>query len=174
MNTTTINKIDCACKKYKKIHQSGYIKFDKLDDWLDKESTIFENEITNDKKTFKKLKRGQIIKVNFGINIGSELCYTHFAIVINKNDSIYSDNICVVPITSKKGKDRIRLGRILHLVYPNSKKYNLQCYANISQIKTISKTRIFQDNKNYICNDEILDKIDNEIIKEFTNIKNND
>lgn len=138
---------------------------------MDKESNIFEKETKINKTTFKKLRRGQIVKVDFGINIGAELCHTHFAIVIDKSDSIYSDNISVVPITSKVGTNRVNLGKLLHSIYPNSLKYTLNCYANVSQIKTISKTRIFQDKKNYICSDEILNKIDNEIIRRFTNFK---
>ena len=172
MNTTVINKIDEACSRYKKVQETKYTKFHKLDDWLYKESIIFEKEVNEQKKTYKKLKRGQIIKVDFGINIGSELCYTHFAIVLSNNDSIYSDNIIVIPITSKKGKNRIALGRILNKIYPNSSKYNLICYANVSQIKTISKTRIFQDNKKYICSNDILNKIDDAVLKEITNMNN--
>lgn len=164
--------IDIACIRYKKIKNSNYIKFNSLDNWLDKESLIFEKETKqqND-KTYKTFRRGQIIKVDFGINIGAELCYTHFAIVLTKQDSINSDNLTIVPITSKTGKynKRINIGKILKNIYPNSKKYNLTCYVNISQIKTISKSRIFIDKKIYICNSDILDKIDDAIISEFTN-----
>ena len=170
---TQIEKIDSACQKYKIVQKTNVEKFYTLGSWLDKESKIFSDETKNKKTTFKSLKRGQIVKIDFGVNIGSELCFTHFAIVLNKNDSIYSDSISIVPITSKSGKDRISIGKILHKVYPNSLKYNLNCYVNISQIKTISKTRIFQDNKNYVCDSNILDKIDNEIIKKFTNITKN-
>lgn len=165
---TQIEKIDNACNKYKEVNKSKQIKFNKLGDWLDKESTIYKKEISINKKTFKKLYRGQVIKVDFGINIGSELCYTHFAIVINDNDTIYNDNVTIVPITSKKGNNRINIGKLLHKIYPNSTKYNLISYVNILQIKTISKTRILQNNKNYICNNEIMDKIDNAIITQFT------
>lgn len=165
---TQIKKIDYACSRYKEVNKSNCIKFNKLGDWLDKESIIYKKEITKNKKTFKKLYRGQVIKVDFGINIGSELCYTHFAIVLNDNDTIYNDNVTIVPITSKKGENRIKVGKILHKIYPNSTKYNLISYINILQIRTISKTRILQNNKNYICNNEIMDKIDKEIIKQFT------
>ncbi len=171
MNVSTrINKIDTACNTFKKVQKSGYPKFNKLDEWLEKESNIFQNELISTKKTFKKLTRGQVIKVDFGINIGSEICYTHFAIVLNKNDSIYSDSITILPITSKYEKNRVNLGKLLHKVYPNSKKYNLTCYANLTQIRTISKTRIFQDKKNYICSNDILDKIDKKIVENYTNI----
>lgn len=167
---TQIEKIDSACQQYKKVQKSNIEKFYTLGNWLNKESNIFCEETKGNKATFKKLKRGQIVKIDFGINIGSELCFTHFAIVLNKNDSIFSDSISVVPITSKFGNDRISIGKILHKVYPNSLKYNLNCYVNVSQIKTISKTRIFNDSKNFVCDSNILDKIDNEIIKTFTNL----
>lgn len=168
LEKTQIEKIDNACDKYKEVNKSNYVKFNKLGDWLDKESTIYKKEVLKSQKNFKKLYRGQVIKVDFGINIGSELCYTHFAIVLNDNDTIYNDNITVVPVTSKKGNNRINVGKLLHKIYPNSIKYNLISYVNILQIKTISKSRILQDNKNYICDDEIMDKIDKEIIKHFT------
>ena len=45
------------------------------------------------------------------------------------------------------------------------------CYVNVFQIKTISKSRIFIEKKNFVCDDEILDKVDNEIILEFANKK---
>ena len=168
--STKINKIDIACNTFKKVHKSGFEKFNKLDEWLEKESNIFQNELIPNEKTFKKLARGQVVKVDFGINIGSEICYTHFAIVLNKNDSIYSDSITILPITSKYEKNRVNLGKLLHKIYPNSTKYNLTCYANLTQIRTISKTRMFQDKKNYICNKDILDKIDKKIIENYTNI----
>lgn len=165
---TQIEKINSACVRYKEVNKSNHIKFSKLGDWLDKESIIYKKEISINKKTFKKLHRGQVIKVDFGINIGSELCYTHFAIVLNDSDTIYNDNITIVPITSKKGENRINIGKLLHEIYPNSTKYNLISYVNILQIRTISKTRILQNNKNYICNSKIMDKIDKEIILQFT------
>lgn len=163
-----IEKIDIACNRYKEVNNSNHTKFNKLEDWLNKESIIYKKETSINKKTFKKLHRGQIIKVDFGINIGSELCYTHFAIVLNSNDTIYNDNITIVPITSKKGENRIKVGKLLHKVYPNSTKYNLISYINILQIRTISKTRILQNNKNYICDNKIMDKIDKEIVLQFT------
>ena len=153
--------IDNACDCYKRVYNKYKPKFLKLDEWLDKESSIFENETLNNNGEFPKFKRGEIIKVDFGINIGSELSQTHFAIVLNGDDTINNDNITVVPITSKNGYKRVALGKILKQVIPNTKRYNLDCYAFITQIKTISKKRIFNDNlEKYVCNDKILDKLD--------------
>lgn len=157
--------IDLASDNYKAVNKSNVLKFKTLDKWLFKESGIFKKEILvkKSKILFHKFKRGQIVKVDFGINIGSELSYTHYAIVLNKNDNINNNCVLVVPITSKKGKNRVSLGKLLLDAYPDTKKYNLICYANISQIRTISKTRVFEDNKKYICKSDILDIIDNEI-----------
>lgn len=168
MYTEVEDKIDIACENYKKAYESDNIKFNKLDNWLEKESNIFLEETHLKHKNYKKFSRGQIVKVDFGINIGSELCYTHFAIIITKQDSINSDIITVIPITSKKGRNRICLGKILHKAYPNSQKYNLDCYINLSQITSISKKRVFQDNKNYICKSDVLNKIDNALIQLYT------
>ncbi len=172
MNVDTLikvkDKIDTACKTFKKVHKSNYAKFNTLDEWLEKESLLFDNETKSTKTTYKKYERGQIVKVDFGINIGSELCYTHFAIIVTKNDSIYSDILTVVPITSKNGNNRLNLGKLLHKMLPNSIKYNLTCYANLTQITTISKERIFLSTKKFICNDTILDHLDSQILLLFT------
>ena len=48
-----------------------------------------------------KFKRGKIIKINFDINIGSELSNIHFAIVLNNDDNNDVDSIAVLPLTSK-------------------------------------------------------------------------
>lgn len=171
MIETLIDKIDDACTKFKQVRKSKIKKFTKLDDWLNKEATIFINETQPLKKNFPNFKRGEIIKVDFGVNIGTELSHTHFAIVLNNDDTNSNDNITVLPISSKNGYKRIALGKILKEAIPNTKKYNLYCYGMITQIKTISKKRIFKEKIKYICNSEILDKIDKCIINYLTNSK---
>ncbi len=168
MITKEKNKIDKAFKNFNLVYNSGNIKFSTLDNWLEKESNIFVNEINYTTSFYKKFKRGQIIKVDFGINIGSELCYTHFAIVVTNNDSINSDILTVIPITSKRGNCRVPLGKLLHKSFPNSIKYNLNCYANLTQITSISKKRIFNSKKEYICDNDILNKIDTSLMVLYT------
>ena len=126
----TIDKIDIACKNYKDLKNSGISKYMKIDNWLYKESNIFKTEIKEIKKRYPKFRRGEIIKVDFGINIGCELSNTHFAIVLNADDNFYTDNITILPITSKKGYKRISLGKLLEKAIPNTDKYNLQCYGH--------------------------------------------
>lgn len=47
-------------------------------------------------------KRGNIVKVNLGFNLGSELGGVHYAIVIDNNNKHSSDTITILPLSSKK------------------------------------------------------------------------
>lgn len=163
-----IDKIDIASNNFKKVRSYNIPKFEKIDIWLEKESAIFYKECFNCISFYPKFKRGQIIKVDFGINIGTELSHTHYAIVINSDDTISNDNITVIPISSKNGYKRIPLKKILLKAIPNTHRYNQDCYAVLTQIKTISKKRIFNDKTKYVCDNKVLDKLDKEIIKFLT------
>lgn len=158
MITKKEEKIDVACEKFKKVQKSNYPKYLKLDEWLEKESNIFEDETEETSYNYLKYKRGQLIKVDFGINIGTEISHTHFAIVLNSDDTTHTDNITVLPLTSKKGYKRINLGNI---VMDNNKvtKYQNKTFGIITQIKTISKKRILLNDKKIICDKNIMSQI---------------
>lgn len=161
-----ITKINLSCKNYIYSHNTKHPKFAKLGNWLEKESSIFKNR-ANKKHTNKpNFKRGEIIKVDFGINLGSELSNTHYAIVLNSDDNNSVDNITVIPLTSKKGYKRIYVGYILKEF---GERYNKKTYALITQITTISKTKIFKDNIRCYCDKDILKNINLEIINFLTN-----
>ena len=148
---TQIEKIDESNKNYKYAYNSNNTKFTWLGNWLEKESAIFKNEANkkvNNKPIFK---RGEIIKVDFGINIGSELSNIHFAIVLNSDDNNNVDNITVLPLTSKPGYKRLYLGNLL-TAFKNDSRYNKDSYALITQITTISKKKIFEDDIRFCCN----------------------
>ena len=164
-----IEKIDESCTNYKNTYKTYHFKFLKLGDWLQKESTIFQKEANNSRDNKPKFKRGEIIKVDFGINIGSELSNTHFAIVLNNDDNTSVDNITVIPLTSKNGYKRLYLGNILECIDKN--RYNKKTYALITQITTISKKKVFHNNIKYYCNSNLLELIDKEIIKFLTQQK---
>lgn len=50
-------------------------------------------------------KRGQIVFVNFGFRIGSEIGGNHYAIVLDVKNSKQSKTLTVVPLKSKKDKE---------------------------------------------------------------------
>ena len=98
-------------------------KFSYLGNWLEKQSSIFKKEADNEKYSNKpNFRKGQIIKVDFGINMGSELFNIYFAIVLNSDDNT-------------------NVGNILN-DFKNDNKYSDEGYALITQITTISKKKI--------------------------------
>ena len=153
-----IGKIDKSMDNYKYVYYSGCNKFNKIGNWLEKQSSIFKTEVENTKFRKPNFKRGQIIKVDFGVNVGSELSNSHFAIVLNSDDNTSVDNLTVIPLTSKKGYKRIYIGNVLK-DFEKFKKYNNKGYALITQITTISKKRIMNTNVRSYCTKEVMDII---------------
>ena len=58
--------------------------------------------------------RGEIVRVKFGVNIGSEFSGEHFAIVISKRDTMMNPTLHVIPLTSKKHLKSVNVGNILY------------------------------------------------------------
>lgn len=79
-------------------------KSDKLSYWLEDYCRYLDFEDKFNPKFLKKYKRGDVIKVNLGYNIGNEEGGLHYCIVIDKNNSMSSGVITVIPLTSDKGK----------------------------------------------------------------------
>ena len=87
--------------------------------------TEFENSKLNESETllyevkvkptrFKRYSRGQIVKVKFGVNIGSEFSGDHYAIVTSKQDTMLNPILHVIPLTSKKHNYNIELDNLLY------------------------------------------------------------
>lgn len=118
---------------------------------------------------FKRYKRGDIVKVNFGHRIGREHGGLHYAIVLDTNNALHSNLLTVVPLSSVKeytdltklGKDRIYIGNELYKSLINKiNKLTDDCPEKmaatkelarmktgsivlIGQITTVSKYRIY-------------------------------
>lgn len=103
-NRVLISEI--ACKKFLNIVQNTKIeKFKYLPYHLQFQSNSFEHENNNTNQAkFQIYKRGAIVLVNFGINIGNELSGNHFAIVLSKSDHPKNSVLTVVPLSSKNKK----------------------------------------------------------------------
>ncbi len=168
---------------------------------LDESKTLLY-EIETKPKTFKRYSRGNIVKVKFGVNIGSEFSGDHYAIVISKQDTMYNPVLHVIPLTSDDSEHNINIGNVLYdeleidnleqlyktktnyqelkkikkcLNYYNKNK-NRNSFACIKHIKTISKLSIQKklNEYDYLGNlkisNEILEKLDYAIIKEYTTL----
>lgn len=192
------------------------------------ETNSMAEQHTNKRQRYHKYKRGQFVIVRFGKRIGTEFSGTHPAIVISKEDNLFSGNITVIPLTSKYHSQYLGLGELLNksvyrklgkgvakelftikevrdildtsenlneavsrmseLNLPVIKDYIKyyqqltdkyesmfkQSYAIVSQITTISKSKIVKPiNKLDLLNELIisnstLDKIDSELLYQFT------
>lgn len=87
-------------------------KFQYLPYWLDDVSYYFSLEGNNKLlKNYYYFRRGSVIRVNFGVNVGSEFSNIHFAIVLDKKDSNHKKTLTVLPLTSKQKHARYSLGK---------------------------------------------------------------
>lgn len=86
----------------KHIEKKEYKKSDLLAYWIKDYSDYHDNE--SNFLCSRKYSRGDIIKVNLGFNIGSELGGLHYCIVISKKDNIAFNTLNVIPLSSVKEK----------------------------------------------------------------------
>ena len=146
--------------------------------WLNTHFQYFENEDTsyNFKRTYK---RREIIKVDLGFNVGSELGGLHYCVVVEKDDNMSDSTLVVVPLSTFRKKGRkvsdlypteVDLGVIGDLIENSEEIYS---YALIDQIRLISKLRIHEPRSNKSLparlSDDQMDLIDEKIIHFFSN-----
>lgn len=96
-------------------------------------------------------KRGNIIKLNFGFNIGSEYGGLHYAVVLDKHNAHNSPVVTVVPLTSIKQdktihENNIFLGndiyRLLKIKHDTVQKALLEEQAELKSMITIVGTLV--------------------------------
>ncbi|MCO4330259.1 type II toxin-antitoxin system PemK/MazF family toxin, partial [Staphylococcus hyicus] len=99
-----------------KLKTSGNFKFSNIDHQLHYLLRKFESE-KNHKGYYPKFKQGDIVFVDFGLNINHEFSNSHFAIVMNHNDSNKEDIINVVPLSSKYNPKYLKINVDMKLKY---------------------------------------------------------
>lgn len=82
-------------------------KADKLCYWIEDWIKFLDFEPNFSPKSLRRYKRGEIIKVHLGFNIGSEEGGLHYAVVLDKNNAKTSPVVTIVPLTSVKPKTDI-------------------------------------------------------------------
>lgn len=106
--------------------------------WLKDYINFLSSEKDFSSKKLKRYKRGEIVKVHLGFRIGSEEGGLHYAVVLDKNNSLSSPTLTVVPLTSvKKGKDLDKLPK--GNIYLGNELYNLLQNKIGTLIKTAQK-----------------------------------
>ncbi len=119
-------------------------------EWLVEKAV--KNQLIKHKRKNENVKRPRqrVYWCEFGINVGSEFSFPHFAVVIKEFDK----TAIVVPISSEKEDDAefknasnyyVPIGKLSGL--PREQR---ECYALVNQIKTVSKTRLsdYKDKEN--------------------------
>ncbi len=111
-------------------------KADKISYWFEDYAKFLDFETSFDTSKFPKYKKGQIIKVHLGFNIGSEEGGLHYAIVIENNNSVKSPVLNIVPLTSVKSTtDVSKIRKDLGQVYLGNELYRL-LNAKVSALQT--------------------------------------
>lgn len=118
--------------------------------WLKDFQTYLAQEKSFDPARIKAYKRGDVVKVNLGFNVGSEQGGLRYAIVLDKDNKHNSKTITVIPLTSLKEEKKIYerdipLGRELYnrlkSKYDSTsealKKRTEECTGAIAQTKEI-------------------------------------
>lgn len=77
-------------------------KADKLSYWICDWMKFLDFETEFSPQSLRRYKRGEIIKVHLGFNVGSEEGGLHYAVVIDKDNAKSSPVVTVVPLTSVK------------------------------------------------------------------------
>lgn len=77
-------------------------KADKLSYWFEDYINFLSFEPIAKQVKWHKYKRGQIIKVHLGYNVGSEEGGLHYAVVLNANDNTANSVLNIIPLTSVK------------------------------------------------------------------------
>ncbi len=101
---SALKRLDASFNKHIELYE--YKKSNLLAYWINDFSNYHDNEKSFDTTTLKTFKRGDIVKVNLGFNVGAELGGLHYCVVINKNDNPYSGALNIVPLSSAK-EDKI-------------------------------------------------------------------
>ena len=147
--------------------------------WLNKWANIIKQEKTFEPHFLPYYKRGDIVYVDFGFNVGNELGGIHYAVVIEDNNNKNNGNVIVVPLTSlTKGKNIDDLPSTDVYLGENIIEWTgTGTIVKPNQIRTISKIRIVKpvrrDDRVISLTGEQLqlidDKLDQIIKKNLTN-----
>lgn len=178
-----IKDLECELKVFDEDKQIKIFQW--INAWI---YYLFYEEIFDSSK-LRTYKRGDIVHVNFGFNVHNELGGTHYAIVIEADNSPTSGCVTVVPLRSEDSEEEVLknmhertevyLGSGIICFGRGKDKYTV---AKVNQIRAIDKMRILKpkNDKSDIVypidknvRNDILNKIDKKIIELFTKPQKN-
>lgn len=144
--------------------------------WLCTSVSIWLNCNSLHDRELPALRRGNIILVEIGENFGMEFSGRHHCIVL-RNSPIEQDQVLVLPITSKKPKNYQPNNNGIYLEFPRINGFNGftdpndpnhpdtgKHWANILNVRNISKSRIHYPTRIINVDNAQLNKISNSIV----------
>lgn len=100
-----IRTLNDLLEKYiKDATPSSLKKADLLSYWIKDFSKYIWQEESFDSSKLPRYKRGSVIRVNFGFNVGKEFGGLHLAVVLDNDNKRNADVITVVPLSSTDGR----------------------------------------------------------------------
>lgn len=158
---------DDKLNQFKKIYYSekDHFKIQNMPYWISNYSNKLNLELNNKlPRYYQTFKQGDVVMIDFGINVGSEMSGGHFGIVLNSKDDQYKRTITVVPLTSKLHKQHVSLGKniventqkiISKKISEMSKRQNeniqqLQLLLSYDNDRMIIKEKLSDNNKTII------------------------
>lgn len=117
-------------------------KANNLSYWIRQYAEYLDFEDTFDSTRLKSYRYGDVIKVNLGYNIGDEEGGLHYCIVIDKNNSMHSKVITIIPLTSVKPNKKIHKTSVFlgDEIYNNLNSKHSRLYSKfIKEISEISR-----------------------------------
>lgn len=162
----SLDRLDRTIKKKKPD------KISILTEWFHSWSNYLNSESTFDPFYMTKYNPGDVITVDLGFNIGSELGGEHPAIVIEDNAKS-ADTVMIVPVSSLKPgqtKENVHDTNVyLGILPPQNKTKKIESFAVLNQMRAISKIRICRPKKKYDKKHSIDDILLHEIYTKITN-----
>lgn len=101
-----IKKINSLLESYISTNDKTLLKkTDLISYWLESFSTYVGFEESFEPSRLIRYSRGNVIRLNFGFNIGKEFGGLHYAVVIDNDNKRNADVLTVVPLSSSDGKE---------------------------------------------------------------------
>ena len=125
-----------------------------LTKWLQKWATLIRCEESfreYRQPNLPRYKRGDILCVEYGFNVGTEYGGMHYAVVMEENNNKSSGQIVVVPLSSRELGDKLYTGDVFLGAVINEK----SAVAKPNQIRAISKMRIKKKMPNQLNREQL-------------------
>lgn len=126
-------------------------KADKLSYWIKDWTKFLEYEPCFNASRLRRYKRGEIVKVHLGYNVGSEEGGLHYCVVIEKDNSRNSPVLTVIPLTSIKQKTD------LENLHPGEVDLGNELFTNLNSKISFTKKKVESELDDLINSSKELD-----------------